>query len=62
MLISQAQQTLLAISSYLINLLLNTSDAYRKMLRLKAFSDTLKKDLYSILDYTKVQFFYPPMH
>ena len=57
MLTSQAQQTVLAISSYLINLLFNTGDAYYKTLRLKAYSDTLKKHLYGILDYTKVEFF-----
>ena len=31
------------------------------MLRLKAYSDTLKKHLYGILDYAKVEFFHPPM-
>ena len=61
MLTSQAQQTVLAISSYLINLLFNTGDAYFKTLRLKAYSDTLKKHLYGILDYAKVEFLYPPM-
>ena len=61
MLASQAQQTMLAISSCLINLLFNTSDAYCKTLRLKAYSNTLKKHLYSISDYTKVEFLYPPM-
>ena len=54
MLTSQAQQTVLAISSYLINLLFKTGDAYCKMLRLNAYSDTLKKHLYGILDYTEV--------
>ena len=61
---SQAQQTMLAISSYLINLLFNTDNAYSKMLRLKAYSDTLinkKKHLYGIVDYTKILFFHPPM-
>ena len=61
MLTSQAQQTVLAISSYLINLLLNTSNAYFKMLRLKTYSDTLKKDLYGILDYAEVESLHPPM-
>ena len=50
MLTSQAQQTVLAISSYFINLLFNTGDAYYKMLRLKAYSDILLKHLYGILD------------
>ena len=60
---SQGQQIMLAISSYLINLLFNTDNAYCKILRLKAYSDTLKKKkyLYGILDYTKIEFFYPPM-
>ena len=61
MLTSQAQQTALAISSYLIKLLLNTGDAYCKTLRLKVYTDTLKKHLYGILDYAKVEFFHPPM-
>ena len=29
------------------------------MLRVKAYSDTLKKYLYGILDYAEVEFFYP---
>ena len=45
---SQAQQTMLAISSYLITLLFKTADTYHKMLSLKAYSDTLKKYLYGI--------------
>ena len=57
MLISQAQQIMLGILNYLINLLFNTGNAYHKTLRLKAYSDTLKKYLYSILYYTKVEFF-----
>ena len=61
MLTSQAQQTVLAISSYLINPLLNTGNAYHKMLRLKAYSDTLEKYLYDILDYTEVKFLYLAM-
>ena len=61
MLISQAQQSMLAISSYLINLLFNTGNAYNKTLRLKAYSDTLKKHLYGILDYAEVELFHPPM-
>ena len=42
MLTIQAQQTVLAILSYLINLLFKTGNAYYKMLRLKAYRDTLK--------------------
>ena len=61
MLKSQAQQTVLAISSYLINLLFRISDAYHKTLRVKAYSDTLEKHLSSILDYTEMEFFHPPM-
>ena len=61
MLINQAQQTVLAISSCLINLLFNTGDAYCKTLQLKAYSDTLKKYLYGVLDYAKVEFFHPPI-
>ena len=48
-------------SRYLINLLSITGDAYCKTLRLKAFIDTLKKHLSSILDYAEVKFFHPPM-
>ena len=58
---SQAQQIVLAISSYLINLFFNTGDTYYKTLRLKTYSDTFKKYIYSILDYAKVEFLYPPM-
>ena len=61
MLTSQAQQTVMAISSYLINLLFKTGDVYCKKLRLKACSYTLKKHLYGILDYAKVEFFHPLM-
>ena len=61
MLVSQAQQNVLAISNYLINLLLNIGDTYCKRPRLKTYSDTLKKHLYGILDYAKVEFLYPPM-
>ena len=61
MLTSQTQQTVLAISSYLINLHFNTGDAYQKTLRLKTYSDTLKKHLFGILDYAEVEFLYPPM-
>ena len=43
MLTSEAQKTVLVISSYWINLLFITGDAYHKMLKLKAYSDTLKK-------------------
>ena len=50
---SQAQQTVLAFLSYLINLLSITSDTDWKMLRLKIYSATLKKHLSGILDYTK---------
>ena len=49
MLVSQPQQTVLAISSYLINLLFNTGNTYRKKIRLKTYSDTLKKYLYGHL-------------
>ena len=52
---------MLAISSYLINLLFNTGNVYHKMLRLKANSDTLKKHLYGILDFAEVEFLYLPM-
>ena len=51
MLTSRAQQIVLAISNYLINLLFNTGDIYSKTLRLKALSDTLNTYLYAILDY-----------
>ena len=61
MLTNQAQKTMLAISSYLIKLLSITGDAYCKTLRVKAFSDTLKKHLSGILDYAEVKFFDPPM-
>ena len=61
MLTSQAQKIVLAISNYLINLLFNTSDAYCKMLRLQAYSDTLKKHLYGVLNYIEVEFLYPTM-
>ena len=61
MLINQAQQTVLTISSYFIKLLLNTGDTYHKTFRLEAYSDTLKKYLYSILDYAKVELFHPSM-
>ena len=52
---------MLTISNCLINLLFNTGDVYCKMLRVKALSDTLKKHLYGILNYAKVEFFHPPM-
>ena len=61
MLISQVQQTVQAISSYLVNLLSITGDAYCKTLSFKPYNDTLKKHLSSILDYTEVKIFYPPM-
>ena len=61
MLTSQAKQTVLLISSYLINLLFNTGDAYCKTLRLKAYCYTLKKHLYGILDYAEMEFYHPPM-
>ena len=48
MLTSQAWQIVLAISSYLINLLSITGDAYCKTLRLNAYGDTLKKHLSGI--------------
>ena len=46
MLTNQAQQTGLAITSYLKNLLFITDNIYHKMLRLKAYSDTLNKHLW----------------
>ena len=52
---------MLAISSYLINLLSTTGDVYQKTLKLKAYSDTLKKHLFGILEYAEVKFFYPLM-
>ena len=61
MLTNQAQQTMLAISSYLINLLFNTGNAYSKILKLKAYSGTLKKNLYGISDHAKVEFLYCSM-
>ena len=61
MLTSQAQQIVLSISSYLINLLFKTSNAYHKTLRLKDYSNTLKKHLYGVLDYAEVEFVHPPM-
>ena len=61
MLTSQAQQIILAISSYLINLLSIICDIYCKTLRLKTYSDTLMKHLPSVLDYAKVELFQPPM-
>ena len=59
--INQAQKTVLAFPSYLINLVLSTGHAYCKTLRLKAYSDILNIHLYSILDYAKVEFFNPTM-
>ena len=53
---SQTQQNVLAISSYVINLLFNTGNPYFKTLRLKAHSDALKKQIYVILDYAKLEF------
>ena len=50
MLTSQAQKTLLDISSYFINLLSITGNAYYKTIRLKAYSNTLKKHLSGILN------------
>ena len=61
MLASQAQQTILAISSYLINLLSISNDVYYKTIRLKANSDTLKKYISGTLDYSEVELFHPPM-
>ena len=61
MLKSQAQQTVLAISSYLINLLSITGNVHHKMLRLKSYSDTLKRHLPGILHYAKVKIFHPPI-
>ena len=45
----------------MINLLSITGDAYCKMLRLKYYSDTLKRNLSGILNYAEVKFFHPPM-
>ena len=50
MLTSQAEQTMLAISSYLTNLLSITRDAYKKTLRLKTYNDTRKKHFFGVLD------------
>ena len=52
---------MLVISSCLINLLFNTGDVYYKTPRLKTYSYTLKKHLYSFLNHAEVQFFHPPM-
>ena len=52
---------MLAISSYLINLLFFTGEAYCKTLRLKNYCDTLKKHLFGILHYAEVKFFRPTM-
>ena len=61
MLTIQTQQTVLAISNYLIKLLSIFGGAYHKTLRLEAYSNTLKKHRYSILGSAKVKFFHPPM-
>ena len=61
MLTNQAQQNVLAISNYFINLFFSIGNEYCKMLKLNAYTDTLKKHLYDVLDYTEVEFFYPPM-
>ena len=53
---------MLVIPTHLSNLLSTTSDAYNKTLRLKAYSDTLKKHISNILDYAKVKFFNLSMH
>ena len=60
-LISQDQQTVFAITSYLINLLSITANVYYKTLKLKAYSGTFKKHLSNISDYTAVEFLHPPM-
>ena len=52
---------MLEISRYLINLLFNTGNAYCKTLRRKAYSDTLKKHLYGILEYAEVESIHPPI-
>ena len=59
--ISQAQQNVLDIPSYLINLLSITGGTYCKTLRLKAYNDNLKKHLSGILGYIEVEFFHPFM-
>ena len=61
MLKKKAQQTVLAIASYLINVLSITGDTYCKTLRLKAYSDNLKKNLSGILYYAEVESFQTPM-
>ena len=58
MLTSQAQQTVMAISNYLINLLSIIGNAYFKTLRFKTHKDTLKKHLFGILNYTEVELFH----
>ena len=57
MLASQAQQTVLAISSHLINLISFTGDAYIKTLKLKVYSDTVKKHLLASWTTPKQRFF-----
>ena len=52
---------MMAMLSYLINILSISGIVYYKTLRLKAFSDTLRKYLSGILDYAEVKFFHPPM-
>ena len=44
---------MLAISSYLINLISINGDAYHKTLALKAYYNNLRKHLLGILDYVK---------
>ena len=53
----QAQKPMLAISCYLYKLLSTTSYVYCKTLRIKAYSDTLKKHLYGFLVYSKKKLF-----
>ena len=61
MLKNQAQRTVLAILSYLINLLSITGDTYHEIFRLRVNSDILKKKLSYILDYIIVEFFHSPV-
>ena len=58
---SQAKQTVLTILGYLNNLLSITTDAYCKMVKPKAYNNTLKGYLSGILDYAKVKVFHPAM-
>ena len=52
---------MLASSRYFVNLLFNTSKAYLKTLRLKAYSDTFRKHRYGILEYAEMELYYSNM-